>query len=281
MSDQQQTQDWRAALPEDLRNEAMFKDVPDVPTLAKIARDAKHALGSSIRIPGPDAADPVKQEFQAKLRERVPDLILRTDADAVKAALGVPKEPKEYGLEGVAFEPGTELSEQEVTALRERAARYSLPKEQFKALLKDVATERAQTTKAQKEMQTALKTEWGAAYDERLGKVRAVLDQLQAPQALKDAVAKGQIDKATASMFYNLAASLGAQPREVATQQTGAPRNVVPPDEAKARILEIMRRNEFNNPGMNPQEYQRLHAEWLRLQPLAYPDLAVEASRES
>lgn len=267
--------DWRAALPEDLRGEAMFKDIPDVPTLAKVARDAKHALGGSLRIPGPDAADAVKAEFQAKLREKVPDLILRSDAEALRAAVGVPKDAKEYALDGVTFEAGTELAETELASLRERAARYGLPKAAWKQLVADMATDRAEAVKAQKAAQAALKQEWGAAYDERLGKVKAVLDQLNAPQALKDAVAKGTIDKGTAAMFYGLASSLGTQPREVATQDRGGTPTMTPP-EAQARIAEIMGREEFNNPGKNPDGFRRLHAEWLRLQPFAYPDLARE-----
>jgi hypothetical protein len=272
--------DWRAALPDELRAEPMFKDVPDVPTLAKIARDLTAYKGASIRIPGPDAGDAVRQEFTAKLREKVPELVLRSDVEALRAAIGVPKDAKEYAVDGVTFEPGTELAEPEVASLRERAARYGLPKEQFKQLLSDVASERAQAAKQAKEAQAALKQEWGAAYDERLGKVRAVLDQIGAPQPLKEAVAKGLIDKATAAMFFNLATSLGAQPREVATQDRGGTVTMAP-GEAQARIAEIMRREEFNHPGKDPDGFKRLHAEWVRLQPLAYPDLAAAAARES
>jgi hypothetical protein len=257
----------------------MFKDIKDVATLAKVARDAKSALGGSIRIPGPDAPEDARKEFQAKLRERVPDLVLRSDADALRAAIGVPKDAKEYAFDGVTFEPGTELAEPEVEALRGRAAKYGLPKEAFKQLVADVAAERTEALKQSKAMQTALKQEWGAAYDERLGAVKAVLDQLGAPQPLKDAVAKGMIDKATAAMFYNLASSLGSQPREVATQRGGGTTTLAPA-EAQARIAEIMRREEFNNPGKDPDGFRRLHAEWVRLQPLAYPDLAA-AGRES
>ena len=271
--------DWKASLPDDLRQEPMFQSIPDVPTLAKVARDAKSALGGSIRIPGPDAGDDVKKEFHQKLREKVPDLIVRSDLEALRAAVGIPKEAKEYAAEGITYEPGAELTSEEIDALRTRAAKYAVPKEAFKALVTDAAAERAAAIKAQKDAQAALKTEWGGAYDERMGKVRAVLDQLQAPQAMKDAFAKGLVDKATAAMFFNLASALGTQPREVASQQTTTTATMTP-SEAQTRIAEIMAREEFNNPGKNPDQHRRLAAERVRLLALAYPDLARDAAQQ-
>jgi len=67
-------QDWRETLPEDLRGEAMFKDIPDVPTLAKVARDLKAYQGRSIQVPADDADEKARDEFKAKLLGIAPSI---------------------------------------------------------------------------------------------------------------------------------------------------------------------------------------------------------------
>jgi len=67
-------QDWRELLPEELRSEPMFKDVPSVATLGKIAKDLKEYQGRSVALPAADATPEQKAEFFAKLTEKVPDL---------------------------------------------------------------------------------------------------------------------------------------------------------------------------------------------------------------
>jgi len=64
-------QDWRESLPAELAGEAMFKDIPDVATLAKVARDLKAFQGSAVRLPAADAPEAEREEFLAKLAEKV------------------------------------------------------------------------------------------------------------------------------------------------------------------------------------------------------------------
>jgi hypothetical protein len=65
---------WRDSLPDDLKSEPMFADVPDVATLAKIARDTKALVGSSLRKPGPNATPEEKAEFLSRVAEAMPEI---------------------------------------------------------------------------------------------------------------------------------------------------------------------------------------------------------------
>ena len=259
-----------AFLPEELRADPALKDFKDAGSLAKSYKEMVAYRGQSIRVPTKDAGDQVRQEFLTTLRERVPELVPRSDEASLWAALGRPKEATEYAPpEGVA------LAEEALAALRKEAGEEGLTRSQFAARAKRLASALQERDQAATQAVADLKAEWGAAYDERLAQVRGVLDTLQAPQALRDAAAKGQIDKATANMLFRAAKTLGTQPREVGRQGgTGGAAGSLTPAEAQAKVKELMRNPLFNNPGQDPDEYRRLVGEYTRLQPLAYPELA-------
>ena len=63
---------WLSSLPEELRSNPTLQDTKSVEALAKRFVDTKSALGASIRIPGEDASDEVRQEFYSKLNSSVP-----------------------------------------------------------------------------------------------------------------------------------------------------------------------------------------------------------------
>src|SRR3990167_6512665 len=77
------TPDWREGLPEELRAEPSFKDVPDVPTLAKRFIDTKKMVGGSLKVPK-DGAPP-------------------EEVNAFYTALGVPAAPDKYTARPPAF----------------------------------------------------------------------------------------------------------------------------------------------------------------------------------
>jgi hypothetical protein len=241
------SQDWRASLPPDLKDAAYLKDVPDVATLAKNYGEAMSYRGQSIRIPGPGAGDKDWGEFDGKLKERVPGLVRmpkesEKQADALREFGLVPKEGKDYSLDGVTLPEGVQFSDEQIGELRKVASKLGLTKGAFREL----AQERASLIKAQADAaqagQKALRTEWGAAYDERLAAVKGLVQQTNAPQELKDAVERGEFSTGVASWLVGLAKSLGTQPRELAGQGGNGGGQKLTPREAQARIGELMRR---------------------------------------
>lgn len=269
------TPDPRAAflamLPEDLRGDAAFTDFKDVGSLAKSYRDTKAFVGASIRPPGPDATPEAKAEFRAKLIKVAPGLVEMPEEptkrlEALREFGVIPKDGKGYEAEGV-----TELSAAELDALRERAAKYGVPGIAFKALLEDAKQEKAAAAQALVDGQKALKTEWGAAYDERLAQVRGIIEQTGAPESLKAAVAQGHIDKATANWLVALSKSLGGQPREIAGQGPGRT-GAMTPLEAQTRMKELDRSGRLDNSGKDPDDYRLAVQERARLAAFAFPE---------
>lgn len=265
--------DWRASLPEDLRGEAMFKDIPDVATLAKVARDSKAALGGSIRPPGPDAGPEARKDFVAKLQKHAPELVLFPEdekaraevEDSIWARLGKPKEAKEYALP-----KDVELSDEHLAQLRAEAAEEGLTKRQFEARAKRIATALGEVSKAEGETRAALKRELGGAYDERIATVATTVEKLGFPEQLVKAVRAGAVDLPTFKALAAVAKGFGEQ-REVAGQGGGGGGKLTP-GEAKAQRAEIRGRKEFWDRSINPALADQLRAKDLELAKIEFAE---------
>ncbi len=266
--------DWRAALPEDLKAEAMFKDIPDVPTLAKVARDLKAFQGTAIRIPGQDAGPEARKEFLGKLTEKVPELVLVPEDEKARAEveesiyqrLGKPKDAKEYSLEAVKdalkdLPEGLKLNEEE---LRATAAGLGLTKKQFAALAKAVGTTTAGAMKAAAEADAALRKEWGSAYDERTAQARAAAAKLGVPEA-----EVARMPPQLLRVFANAAKAVGGETRQVGGQVGGAG-GAMTPAEAAAQRAEIRGRKEFWDTSINAALTETLRKKDLELAELQY-----------
>jgi hypothetical protein len=263
--------DWRSTLPEDLRGEAMFKDIPDVPTLAKVARDSKAALGGSIRPPGPEAGPEARKEFIAKLQKHAPELVLVPEDDKARAEVeesilgrfGVSKDAQRY-----AAPKDVEIPEQHLAALRAEAVEEGWTKRTFEARAKRVAAALDQATKAQAETRAALKRELGAAYDERIDAVAASVAKLGFPEELVKAVRAGTVDLGTFKALSAVAKGFG-EAREVAGQGAGASGRLTPA-EAKLQRAELRARKEFWDRSVNPGLTDQLRKKDLDLAELEF-----------
>ncbi len=277
--------DWRTALPEDLRGHASLKDYKDLASLAKSHVETKAMVGSSIRVPGPDASPEARAAFRERLRKDVPELVeIPKDPEKLKASrkeilesLGWPKDAaKEFTLEtaGVTLDAGVKLDENE---LRQAAVELGLDKEGFaKLALKTAAAQGAAIKRAQAE-QSVLKGEWGAAYEERRLLAQAALEKTGAPDDVKRAIADGTAPAAVVKWAYGLAKSLGAEAREVGGQRSAGPATVTP-TEALSQINEIEGRAEYFKPTPRTMDIHRqLVAKHAALMALAYPDLSSDA----
>jgi hypothetical protein len=61
--------DWQEQIPEELRENPLVKDSPDLATFVNRAIETKRMVGSSIRPPGQDAAPEERQKFESKLAD--------------------------------------------------------------------------------------------------------------------------------------------------------------------------------------------------------------------
>jgi hypothetical protein len=264
-------EDWRSSLPDDLKGEAMFKDIPDVGTLAKVARDLKAFQGTALRPPGPEADAAAHRDFAERLAKGTKGIVYVPDDEKLRGEvepsiwekLGRPKEAKDY----VADDTG--LDDERLEALRKEALDTGLTKAQFAKVAKRVAEAGKAQSAAAAAQAKELKDAFGEAYDARMKEVAAVAEKTGAPKSVRDAIAKGSIDKETASYFLAVGKQLGVDTREVAGQRTQGPSGVSK-KEAESRVAEIMRNPDFFKPG--PMQ-EALQAKLIEYQAIVHPDL--------
>jgi hypothetical protein len=264
--------DWKAALPEELRGAAYLADVKDLPTLVRNYGEAQAYRGQSLRIPSADAAPEVRAEFQKKLREKIPDLVDRTDEEGLRAAFGVPKDAKEYSAPKDVELPAAALEQ-----LRAEAAAEGLSKRQFEARAKRVAEAFGAQSRAAQEQQAALDKEWGAASVER----RAAA--AQAALKLGDAeLAKAIIEKSAPPQLVKMLAGVSkalGEGREAADQGgNGGGGGKMTPSEAQERRDEI-RANPAYWDRNHPQHASLVRRE-AELTEFAFPDLVAQRGKE-
>ncbi len=252
--------DWRAALPEALRDAPPLKDVPDVPTLAKNFVESMAYRGQSVRFVGPDASPEARKEQLEKIAKHYPEVFVAADEKA-QADLadwkGRPKEAKEYAA------PGVELPESALDALRAEAAEEGLTKAQFQARAKRAAAAAETAQRAARAEAEALKKELGPAYQDRIAGAAEAARKLGADADEVKAIESGSAPVAYVRRMLAAAKALGAS-REVADQNGGA-RTTMTPAEAAAQRAEIRGRKEFWDRSLNPALAEQLRAKDLEL----------------
>jgi len=126
--------DWREELPEELRAEPMFKDVPDVATLAKVARDLKAYQGRSLALPADDADEAARKEFEAKLVEKAPAIAKAVEFEKAETAKQkAAREATEAAAAALKKDWGSEYEER-VKAARAAAAKMGVPESALDAM---------------------------------------------------------------------------------------------------------------------------------------------------
>lgn len=263
----------KLGVPEDLRSEPMLKDIPDVATLVKVARDSKSALGSSIRVPGPEAKPEDRKEFLSKLQKAAPELLFVPEDDKARAEvegsiwskLGRPADAKGYEAPKDVELPGEVLD-----ALRVEAAEEGLTKRQFEARAKKAAEAIDKVTQARRENQAVLKRELGSAYDERIAGAAAAAEKLGFPAGLVSDIRAGHVDAKTFAALSAIAKGFGEK-GELGNQGGGSNGRLTPV-EAEQRMAEIRARPEYFDASMNPGLHKQLRAKMDEYAAMAYQE---------
>ena len=179
--------DWRASLPEDIRDNPSLRDIKDVGNLAKSYLHAQKLVGMDrsklLTVPGDDAEPEQWNEFYSKV--------------------GRPADPKDYALpvdkvEWDATVPRDEAMEQWFTKTAHEAGLTPRQAEKlftsYVDQLKSAGQGMTQMLQQSYEQNVqALKTEWGMTYEKNVEAADAVIDKLGVPEfrQLLDAVAPG------------------------------------------------------------------------------------------
>lgn len=245
-------EDWRSALPDDLKadpNVAKFKSPAD---LAKGYVEASKLIGGSIRPPGPDASPEARQEYIKKVLETAPELIVAGDEEVLYKRLGRPDKEEEYELDEETAK-AVDLEE-----ARKQAKAAGLTKKQFQALAKQTANARAALADAAAKEHQALKQEWGYAHSDRVLAAAAAARKMGMDDATVAAIAAGTVPAQQLRFFYSAAKVAGVDAKEITRERSGEAAGRVAPAEAKAQLAEIRSRPEFWNRSLNPSLHDSL-----------------------
>jgi len=260
------SEDWKELLPEDIRTWDEVKNADDPNKFWDQIKNMRSRLGRSLTLPPEDAGEEARKEFIEKVRKHVPDLIpMPKDPesfDEVLKALGKPEDPEKYKLPELEVPEGVQLNEDKIELMRKLAYEAGLTQRQFEALSKKyIETELQQymaLTEAEQQKLSALKQEWGAAFDEKLQKAEAVRKQYFP-------FLQGNLSADMIKSLVDLADNMGKEPESLKeTQKTQA----LTPDEAELQLSAIF--NNKEHPYWNPSDPSHKVARQRVRQLLAY-----------
>lgn len=241
----QATESWMDGIQSDeLKGSDALKQFESLDTLAQGYLDLKTYQGQSIRIPGDDASDEMRAEFNAKLLEKVPGLMNKPDFENAEQShefyrqIGMPEEAKDYGFPEI---EGLEVDNERKEFLQGVAHEVGISKNQFNGLMQKALEHDAQLAQANKEAHTdemnALQSEWGHAFKERMDAAEAVR------KTFFDFIPAEELGTETLKAFHALSQQLGKEAVNLAGQQQQQS-STMTPDDARAQIAEINRNKE-------------------------------------
>lgn len=255
-------------LPEDIRGEAAFRDIKDLPGLAKSYFNATKLIGARpedvIRLPtNPDDAEAWS---------------------AVHARLGRPESPDKYGFTPPKLPEGVAIDEKLQTGFAGMAHKAGLTTKQASALYDwyngafgEHYTANAAATAAKEDAAIgALKTEWGAAFDQNLELAKGALAHYGDKALADELVATRQGNNPA---LLKLFAKLGSQLSEdgVIGKASGGGAGALSPAEAKQQINGLRGDTEFSKAYMDGKHpgHKEAVAKMADLHTFAYPPAAA------
>ena len=208
---------WTASLPEPIRGNPAWKDVPDVGTLANKYLETRRPFAE--QLPKDIAADASFKDIkdldglarsyhgQVKLLGVPKDQLLRLptsddpkDWDPIHNRLGRPEKPEGYKL---TLPEGMKLNEETAKPIFEAAHKAGVSQKQLDALyttMRGLGEQQEKAAKAKEdaaiaESMGALKTEFGAAYETKVADAIKVLDILAKETGTDSAQLKADLEK--------------------------------------------------------------------------------------
>ena len=231
-------QNWRDALPEELKNDPTLQNINDVESLAKTAVHQQKMIGNRIPLPKNDEE---KAELYSKL--------------------GRPDEPKNYEVD-VPQDYKEYFREESMNEFRNVAHKIGLNNEQVKALMDfqiaeinhEVENRGSQINVQREEVEQTLKQEWGFDYDKNIRAAHRALQVYGDNDVLELMNTEAGNHPALIRMFANL----GSEVTEDMAKNTLNNRLAVSPLAARQEIQQVM--NDPNHPYFNATHREHLEA---------------------
>lgn len=249
---QQGASDWRASLPDDLKEAPALKDVTDVGALAKQFVDQQKYLGNAVRIPGEDASEDDKKAFREKLRAKVPNLV-EVDHDNYESfeemakRFGAPEDPTKYVPPKFEDLPEGMKESPLLDILKNAGVKSKLTQKQFENIAREFTETELQRARTHHEEHKAgmkkLADEWGYAFDKKLEAAVRAAEVSGAPEQLVEAVKGQTVPPEVMKWLAGLADQLGGEGK-ANDGRKGEGDGFITPQEAQAQHDEIMANRE-------------------------------------
>ena len=242
---------FASALPEEYREHAAFKDFKDLGGLAKSFLDTQAMVGGSIRIPGEDASDEIRTDFNNKILEKAPHLMHRPNFDDAEQTtnfykgLGVPDESSAYEIPEATAPEGVNYDPESLIPFKEIAKKHNLTAGQFKGVMEDFQAMSFGTAQAQNEAQKTaigeLAKEWGHAYEGNMKTAINIAEKTGAPETVIEGMKNGTMPPGMVKYFHTLAAKFGKEGTDLGDDNNdGGDPNALAPAEAQYQLNEIL-----------------------------------------
>jgi len=246
-------------LPEDIRGESVFKDIPDVPTLGKNYLNAQRMIGTK-RLPIPEKSwtDAQWNEFYSQT--------------------GRPDLPEKYEVPDIKMEPGLALDGDKLTKVKGHFHKLGLSTQQARGVMEyymNVMNEgaRGQSSASAQEVATAqaeLKTEWGDKYDANVDLAKAVVRKFGDEKFMAYIDSTGMGNN---SQLIRMLAKVGTMITEDTAKGGGADFNINNSTRAIQEIATLTIDKDFQASLNKPSDpgHKASVERWLRLHQVAYP----------
>ena len=220
--------DWRSALPEDIRDNPSFAKFNDVTSLASSYVNLQSHLG----------------------RDKIAKPVTDSDWDDVYEFLGRPESADKYEIElpeGLPDEIASQFNDETLSSFKQEAHKLGLNAEQVKRLVAWQAGNMSKQHEAYKGIidqsmeqgESALRQEWGRAYDQNLGFARKAFNEYggDALAAKMESSGLGN-DPDVLKAFANIAKTTMAD-KDLAGPSSGT-HMALTPEEARSEASTIM-----------------------------------------
>ena len=192
------SEDWKASLPEDIRDNQLIHNANSIESLAKTAIHAQSMIGADkIAVPGRWAND--------------------DDWNNVYTKLGKPEDAQGYKLE---LKEGTQVDKDMESWYRGLAHKAGLNDRQANTIFQEYMAKEAELKSANAppspedveiikgEAEIALKKEWGKAFDTRMNEAKGVLTEF-APKDFDQLLTKDGVPLGNDPVFIKTLANIG------------------------------------------------------------------------
>jgi hypothetical protein len=220
--------DWRSALPEDIRDNPSFAKFNDVTSLASSYVNLQSHLG----------------------RDKIAKPVTDSDWDDVYEFLGRPESADKYEIElpeGLPDEIASQFNDEKLSSFKQEAHKLGLNAEQVKRLVawqagnmsKQHESYKGIIDQSMEQGESALRQEWGRAYDQNLGFARKAFVEYggDALAAKMESSGLGN-DPDVLKAFANIAKTTMAD-KDLAGPSSGT-RMALTPEEARSEASTIM-----------------------------------------